>query len=135
VTRIARTWTGFLVAPIVPAVLLYFYGCLKGYGNAAIVGPALLTPFAYGSALALGVPANLFLRHRGVNGLGVYVALGSAIGVVAVVILRGSEVIANWTSAHEHALALLRNSGSDILVAAIYSAVATACFWLIAVRR
>jgi hypothetical protein len=36
-----RTAAGFIIAPMVPGSLLYFYGLAKGYGTGAIVGVAV----------------------------------------------------------------------------------------------
>ena len=74
------------MAPGVPGVLLYFFNLLKGHGDAAIVGPLLLAPFAYAAALVIGVPMYLLLQRRGAHGLGAYFVLGAAIGLAVVVL-------------------------------------------------
>jgi hypothetical protein len=133
-THTARAWSGFLVAPVVPAGFLYLFGLLKGYGDVAIVGPLLLAPFAYAAALVIGVPVYLLLQRKGVHGVGAYLALGAAIGATVVVLMFGTEALFSWTSAREHALGLIRNSGGYMVVAIVYAAIAAAVFWLIAVR-
>jgi len=133
-TQVARAWIGFFVAPGVPAVLLYFWGLYKGYGDAAVVEPFLLAPFAYSAALVIGWPVYLMLQRRGSHGLGVYLVFGAAIGLAAAALFFGAQALLSWTSAREHAVALLRNSGGSVLVAMVYAAVAGAVFWLIAIR-
>lgn len=133
-TQTARAWLGFLVAPAIPGVLLYLFGLVKGFGDAAVVGPALLAPFAYCSALVVGVPVYFVLQRRGIHSLGAYLAVGAAIGVAVVVLVFGTEAASNWTTAREHALGVLRNSVRYSLVAVTYAAGASAVFWLIAVR-
>lgn len=134
-TQAARAWVGFLVAPVVPGVFQYIYGLIKGYGDAAIVAPALLVPFAYAGALIIGVPVYLVLQRKGVHGLGAYLALGAAIGAAVVALTFGTEALFSWSSAREHAVGVIRNSGGYMLVAMVYAAIASAVFWLIAVRR
>jgi hypothetical protein len=134
-TQAARAWIGFFVAPGVPAVLLYFWGLHKDYGDAAIAGPFLLAPFAYAAALVIGWPVYLMLQRRGSLGLGVYVALSAAIGLAVVVLMFGTEALLSWKSAREHAVGLLSNSGRYMVVAMVYAAVAGAVFWLIAIRQ
>jgi len=131
---VARAWIGFVVAPGVPAVLLYFFGLYKGYGDAAVVEPFLLAPFAYVAALVVGWPVYLMLQRRGSHGLGVYLVLGAVIGLAVVVLMFGTEALLSWKSAREHAIGLLRNSGGYMVVAMVYAAVAGAVFWLIAIR-
>jgi hypothetical protein len=133
VTQIGRTWTGFLVAPAVPAILLYLWGLFRGYGNAAVVGPLLMVPFAYAFALVIGGPVYMFLRRKGVHSLGIYVGLGAAIGLAGMLLLSGAQVLSGSAS-RDYANAVLSSARSDFVVALIYAAVASGVFWLIAVR-
>jgi hypothetical protein len=133
-TQAARAWIGFFVAPGVPAVLLYFWGLHKDYGDAAVVGPFLLTPFAYAAALVIGWPVYLMLQRRGSHGLGVYLVLGAVIGLALAVLMVGTEALLSWKSAREHAVGLLGSSGRYMVVAMVYAAIAGAVFWLIAIR-
>jgi hypothetical protein len=136
-TRAARAWLGFLVAPAVPAILLYVWGHLKGYGHDSVLGPLILAPFAYASALVFGVPAYLLLTRKGIRGLGSYVGTGALIGLVCAVAFKLSEAASgwNWTPGHEYSLSLARYSGPDIAIAVIYAAIASAGFWVITVRK
>jgi hypothetical protein len=132
-TQTARAWIGFLVAPGVPAILLYLWGLYRGYGNGAIVGPFLLVPLAYASALIVGGPVYFLLQRKGVAGFGTYVALGAAIGVVVVLLLGGAQVLLGVPT-KDYAMAILKGSRNEIVVALVYAAIASGLFWLIAVK-
>lgn len=130
----ARTWIAFFVAPGAPGALLYVFGLANGYGDASIVGPLLLVPFAYLAAIAIGGPVHVVLCRRAVRDLATYVMLGAGIGLLVVLLLFGTEVIFYWWSAREHAVAVLRNSVGSALLAVGYAATSSALFWFIAVR-
>lgn len=116
-TQVTRAWIGFFVAPGVPAVLLFFWGLHKDYGDDAVVAPFLLAPFAYAVALVIGWPVYCVLQRRGSHGLGVYVVLGAAIGLAVVVLMFGTETLLSWKSAREHALGRFSDSGRYMAVA------------------
>jgi hypothetical protein len=122
------------VAPGAPAILLYLWGLHKGYGDAAVAGPGLLVPFAYVGALVIGLPTYLMLQRRGSHGLGAYVALGAVVGVVVVVVLSTAEALLSGR-ALEYATAQFWLSVRFMVIAAIYAMIASAVFWLIAIRR
>jgi hypothetical protein len=130
-----RVILAFLVAPGVPGALLYLLGRFKGYGDAAIVGPFLLSPFAYAAALVIGLPVYLVLRRKGMRSLAAYLLSGAAIGLLVAVLLFGTQALLSWSSAHEHAVALLMNSPGSVVVAVGYAVVASGFFWLIGVRE
>lgn len=136
-TRTKRVWIGFLVAPGIPASLLYIFGRLKGYGDAAVVGPMLLALAAYASALILGLPVYLLLKKRGLKGIGTYAGSGAAIGFVSVGAITAIQAIVarTWAPYNDRALSLWRYSGRLMVIAALYAAVAGAAFWLIAIRE
>lgn len=81
------------------------------------------------------MPVYSVLRRKGIGDLWAYPLLGAAIGLVSAALIFGIQASLSWSSAHEHAVALLRNSGRSIVLAGVYAAVAGAIFWLIAVRR
>jgi len=136
-TRTSRAWIGFLVAPGIPAILLYLFGRLKGYSDAAVVGPVLLAVPAYASALTLGLPIHLLLRKRGLRGLGCYAGIGAAVGMTSVAVVTMIETVLawNWSPDNARALSLWKYSGRYMVIAALYAAVASAAFWVIAVRQ
>jgi hypothetical protein len=134
-TRVNRAWLGFLLAPGVPAALLYCIGRIKGYGNGAMVGPVLLATPAYASALLLGLPIHLYLSKRHVKGFLSYVVIGASIGLFSVVAITLIQAMGGWnyTSDHAYSLSLWKYSGGYLRVASIYAAAASAAFWVIAV--
>jgi hypothetical protein len=77
-----RTLVSFLVAPAIPAALLYLYNVWQGYGNAAVVGPYILTLLGYVAALIIGVPVYLLLQRKEIRSLPAYVLVGALIGPV-----------------------------------------------------
>jgi len=132
-TQTARAWVGFLVAPGVPAVLLYLWGLHKGYGDAAVAGPGLLVPFGYVGALVLGWPTYLLLQRRGSHGLGAYLALGALIGAIVVAVMSTAEALLSG-NALQYASAQFGVSLRFTVIAAIYAMISSAVFWFIAVR-
>lgn len=117
--------------------MLYLFGRLKGYGDAAVVGPLLLAVPAYASALILGLPIHLSLRKRGVRGLGSYAGIGAAAGMTSVAVVTVIQTIVAWMWSPDNvrALSLWKYSGGYMVIGALYAAVAGAAFWVIAVRQ
>jgi len=119
-----RVVLGFLIAPLVPALVL---GAFRHtvWPSAAGIGLAL---YSYPLALGFGVPAYLLYRRRGMRCLSHYLAggaLGSGLVSFAAVFLleRGEPGFS--------LLAGLRYSG----FIAFLAATATGTFWLIAIRN
>jgi hypothetical protein len=131
-TSTLRAVIGFLVAPVVPAIALYL---LNMNAEAAPLLPLILTPLAYAAAIVLGVPAYLVMQRRGIFSLWTYLIVGALIGLAFAVLFFGIQALLSWSSAQEHAIGLLRNSIRSVVLAAVYAAVASAVFWVIAVRR
>ena len=122
--NVGRVVTGFLVAPVVPGMLLYVYGLAHGYGVAAIVGPLLLIPVAYFAALVIGIPTFRWLERRGAIGLLHYVGMGGLIGA-AIDLLPNLPAIFGGQPI----------PFGELFVAVIYAALSAAVFWCLAVRR
>ncbi|MBS1994680.1 MAG: hypothetical protein JSS86_00160 [Cyanobacteria bacterium SZAS LIN-2] len=74
------------------------------------------------------------LERKAIHGLSTYMVIGAIIGLLIAALLFGTEALFSWSSAREHAVALLKNSGGPTLVAIAYATIASAGFWLIAVR-
>jgi hypothetical protein len=128
-SQTTRTLVGFLVAPAVPGVLLYFYNFFwMGYGDAAVVGPLILAFYGYAASLILGIPIHLALHRKGVHSLSAYLLLGALIGPVFFLTFEllttypGTRIL--WLQ-HAHGL---------VLVAAAYSSIAAITFWSIVCR-
>lgn len=136
-TRTERAWAGFVVAPGLPALMLYIFGRFKGYGDASVVGPLILAFPAYASALVLGIPVHLLLRSREVRGVAPYTLFGAAIGFVFVAIVTVLQTVAAWnlSTDNSRALTLWKYSGRYVAVAIVYGALASMGFWLIAIRN
>src|SRR4051794_22227705 len=122
-----RVLIGFLVAPGVPALVLYLVNMNRE--NAPLL-PLLLTPPAYVAALVLGIPVYLVLRRKGIRSLPAYLILGSLVGIVFYALYFGAETLLSPLSAPQLESALRQGA-----IAAVYAAVASVVFWLIAIRR
>lgn len=133
-TQPARAWVGFLVAPAVPAVLLYFWGLYRGYADAAVVAPGLLVTFGYLGALVIGWPTFLMLQRRGSHSLGAYLVLGAVIGIVVVVVMSAAQALLSG-NARQYASAQFWVTIRFAAIAAIYAVISSVVFWFIAVRR
>jgi hypothetical protein len=132
-TQAVRAWVGFVVAPGAPAVLLYLWELHKGYGDAAVVAPGLLVPFGYVGALVIGWPTYIILQRRGNHGFGAYIALGALIGAVVVVVMESVGALGQ-DKALQYTIAQFWVTVRFAVIAAIYAMIASAVFWLIAVR-
>jgi hypothetical protein len=122
--KAGRTTTAFLVAPGVPAALLYVYGLANGYGVGAMVGPLLLAPIAYFAALVIGIPVFRRLNRKGVRRLRDYLVIGGLIGASVDLLPNLPDVFSGQP------LPI-----GELCVATIYAVISTAVFWGLAVRR
>lgn len=130
-----RVLVGFLVAPGVPALLLYLIGLFFVPAWEAAWGPKILVIFAYFIALVMGAPAFFVMRQKGINSFIAYLVMGVLIGLVFYVLFFGVWALISWQSYPEHALILLKESLRSGVIAVVYAAVASVIFWLIAVRQ
>jgi len=122
-----RALIGFLTAPVCPGVLLYLYNYFwKGYGDASVVGPAILIVYGYAAALILGMSVYSVLQRKAIRSLAVYGLLGALIGPVFFVL---SEVLTAYPGTY---VATLRHGYGLALVASVYSSLAAIAFWAIA---
>lgn len=84
---------GFLLAPLAACMIFWLISSflmafVVDVGEMGILnGILFLLPFAYGSALLLGVPAHLALRRGGMTSLRHYVLSGIAIGLAPGMVL------------------------------------------------
>ena len=87
--RAYRTVAGFLVAPMMPAVILAGVVLAAG-GNAQTLGYAAFASYiAYPFALLVGLPAFLVMRRKGWDGWRAYAVAGVALGLVFLVLFAG----------------------------------------------
>jgi len=124
--QITRAFIAFVVAPAIPGALLYIYGLLKGYADAAVVGPFILTFLGYIAELIIGVPMYLLLERKGIRSLAAYVLIGALIGPIFYLVF---EILTAYPG---QLIFRLQHALGASLVAAGYSSVAAATFWLIA---
>ena len=124
-----RALIGFLVAPAIPGAVLYVYGILKGYGDAAVVMPFILTSLGYLAALVIGTPVYVFLQRKNVRSLAGYVFAGAMIGGAFYLIFTILDAYPGQLTAR------LQHSRGAALVAIGYSSIAAVAFWVIAVWR
>ncbi len=129
-----RALLGFLVAPAIPALVLWLLnlGALHGGGTLVFL---LLAPFAYCAAIVLGIPAYILMRRWRAQGLLVYVMVGAIVSALFAIAIQGIDIISNLFSAPEHGMALLNNSMRMALIGAVYGGTASFVFWVIAIWR
>lgn len=129
-----RALIGFLVAPGVPALVLYLAGLLFFADWEAAFGPRILAMLGYVTALVIGVPVYFVLQRKGITSLIAYLAMGALIGLACYVLFFGVWTLLSWQTYPEHALLLLKNSAESGVIAVVYATVASAVFWLIAIK-
>src|SRR5258706_14837680 len=93
-SRRERTLIGFLVAPAVPGFVLMILIAI--FGNSGEAGGVFIfgAMIAYPTTLILGVPAFVALRFLKLDGLGVYLLAGAAMGSTVYVLLEPSDLLA-----------------------------------------
>ena len=129
-----RALLGFLVAPVVPAVAMYFYGLFFVPAGQVEFWPLMFGISAYLAAFALGLPAYLLLRRKGAQGIKSYLAAGALIGVTAYLLFIVVVTPTHLPMTSSHTQSLLQGSMGLAVSAIAYATVASLLFWLIAVR-
>ena len=130
--RRVRILLGFMIAPLVPALIAYLCNLVSGHQGEGRWVAALFLAFGYLVTAIFGIPTYLVFLGRRSAGLLTYLAAGAVIGAVAVILVFMPDLWANWNSNREHALGLLRN-GIPIL-GGVSGAIGAGVFWLVAVR-
>jgi len=126
---------GFLVAPIAPALVFYLVQLIFVPPWEAAWGMKILVPFAYLSALVMGIPVYFVLQRKQVASVLAYTVSGAVIGLACHAMVFGSLALMNWKAYPEHALLLLKNSAGSGVLAVSYGAIAGLVFRLVAGRR
>lgn len=129
-TTAFRVVLALLVAPGVPALTMYLIGLFFASDWQAEFWPIVLAIAGYLAALAFGVPAYLLMRRKNIVSFKAYVVVGALIGLCSYALFLGLSF-----SYPEHSLQLLKNSLNLGIVATLYAVVASAVFWLIAIRN
>jgi hypothetical protein len=133
-TTALRAFVGFLVAPAVPALIMYLVQLIfvrRGEAEWAAIAIGL---FGYLTTVVVGIPAYFFLQRKAVTGLGVYLVLGALIGLTCYALLFIPGALLNWKANAEGAYLMLRNSAGLAVLAIVCGLIASLVFWLIAIN-
>lgn len=132
----ARALIGFLVAPGVPALVVYIISTMTSTRGEAAWSSAIFAAAGYLAALVMGVPMYFVLQRKGVTGSVPYLALGALIGLICVVLAFVPHLLlVDWKTNYEQAFTLLKTATSIAVPAMFSGTVGCAVFWLIAIRR
>lgn len=130
-SRAYRTVAGFLVAPMMPALILAAVVLAAG-GDSQTLGYAAFAGYvSYSFALLVGLPAFLVMRRKRWDGWRAYAVAGLALGFVFVALFAG---VAGFDGdvANPAWLALLANLAFLLPFVLACSLAASMVFWLLA---
>jgi hypothetical protein len=130
-----RRVAGLLFAPGAPALLVYLAGFVARAVTEVEWSAAMFVTGTYLSTGAVGIPTHVLLHRYGITVLRGYVIVGTLIGMVCWALIFIPATIVRWQTTSLSGYLLLRNLVVLALVALICSALASAAFWLIAIRR
>lgn len=134
-----RWLTGFLVAPLIPALVMLALSAPDIFNARALSAIGFLVAVSYGTAILLGIPAYLLMERYDYKGLQNYLVAGAGIGIapwLGFFIFSVSVLFNEVFPAPHNAMALYAMTGS-ILVAflmipcMIAGAASAAAFWII----
>lgn len=126
-----RTVTAFVVAPMVPAVILAGVMLAAG-GDSQTLGYATFAGYiSYPVALLIGVPSYLVMRRRHWDGLRAYLFLGLGLGAFFVALFAGLAGF-EGDAAGPAWLDLLADLTVLLAFVLACAVAATLAFWLIA---
>lgn len=126
-----RLLAGFLIAPAAPAAMMLVAQVFKIGFKDATDGAFVLLVIGYGSAVVLGIPSYLFLRSRGLNGLGSYLGVGSIIGIAYFCLIFVPTYI---NADSKYVGELVKNTIGLGVIGLGGGLIASFVFWCIAVR-
>ena len=121
-----RAILGFLIAPLVPALILAFPVALQ-YPSIALAQFLAYATVSYCATLLIAVPAHLLLHQRRWTLLSLYVAVGGALGLTVFVFLFVSGLASRVPGLGSAARRLL-----SLPVDMVGGVIVLVCFWLIA---
>jgi hypothetical protein len=130
-----RVLLGFLIAPAVPALIVYAAEATRLASTDAMKAAMAVGVFGYLSALVLGVPAFFLLRWASRTGPVAYLMTGALIGLACYIVLFLPGAIQNWQGNPEGAALMIRNTAGFALLAVAAGLVAALVFWAITARR
>ena len=126
-----RTVAGFVVAPMMPALVLAGVVLAAG-GDSQTLGYAVFAGYiSCPFALLVGLPAFLFMRRKRWDGLRAYALAGLALGLTFVVLFAGLAGF-DGDAADPAWLNLLANLAFMLPFVLACAVVSSVVFWLIA---
>ena len=121
-----RAVLGFLVAPLLPALMLTLPAALQGEPNAVAQFVAFAT-VSYCATLLVAIPAHLLLRKRHWTWLSAYVGVGGVMGLAVFVFLFVLGIPSRVPGLGSLARRLL-----SLPIDMIGGVIILICFWLVA---
>ncbi|TAJ96356.1 MAG: hypothetical protein EPO10_12665 [Reyranella sp.] len=130
-SRTYRTVAGFVVAPMMPALVLAGVVLAAG-GDSQTLGYAAFAGYiSYPFTLLVGLPAFLLMRRKRWDGLRAYALAGLALGLTFVVLFAGLAGF-DGDAADPAWLNLLANLAFMLPFVLACAVVSSVVFWLIA---
>lgn len=129
-SRTYRTVAGFVVAPMMPALILAGVILVAG-GDSQTLGYAAFAGYiSYPFALLVGLPSYLVMRRKHWDGVRAYAYLGLALGVLFLALFAGLAGV-EGDAANPAWLNLLANLAFLLPFVLVCAVAATLAFWLI----
>lgn len=126
---------GFLVAPGIPALIMYLAQVLTIGHREAMQGAYVLAIIGYCSAIVLGIPIYFVLLYKKIYSLLAYLVLGALTGVAYYGLLFIPTFFSNLQFGLDLALSTLKNTLGLGLIGIIGGSIASSVFWWIAVKN
>ena len=125
-SALARAVLGFLIAPVIPVIVLILPAAVRG-DSTALAQFFAYSKVSYCATLLIALPAHLLLRKRHWTLLTVYAAIGAAMGLAIFLVQAALGVPSRTPGLGPMARTLL-----SLPVDAIGGVIILTCFWLIA---
>lgn len=130
-SRAYRTVAGFLVAPMMPALVLAGVLFAAGGGSQTLGYAAFAGYIAYPFALLVGLPSFLFMRRKRWDGVRSYALAGLVLGLTFLALFAGLAGF-DGDAADPVWLNLLSNLAVMLPFVLACAVVSSVVFWLIA---
>lgn len=127
----SRIILGFLIAPAIPSLIIFFIGLLFYSPWEAAWAPKIFTVFAYISIFLFGIPAHIIFNKNKINNAKNYLFLGGFVGLICYVIFYGLIAISSTENFSDHIVLLFKNSISTGFFAVAYGAITGFSFWFV----
>lgn len=130
-SRSVRTVAGFIVAPMMPALVLAGVVLASG-GDSQTLGYAAFAGYiSYPFALLVGLPSFLFMRRRGWDGVRAYALAGLVLGLAFLALFAGLSGL-DGDDADPAWMNVLASLAVMLPFVVACGVVSTVVFWLIA---